>query len=789
LPNVTKGHHLTRLAETGSVACVRRVLDAFVFTVIWSTTKQWVITLIVATQRLYSLQRPRRSLIQVPARTIPEMFSTVIYKHIKIQVTEGFEVVEVVTGFETSWIYIGNVPRRVQHERLATLLKNYGELIDLRVPESSGPFVVAKARFVDAATASKVCSVVDGLEAFGSTLTAKLSISVNSDARVRLNDTSVRIKWEAPSKTAYVGFNTKESYTNAMGKCRSTPLGKHLLRAAAHTGIPAVGRFSLRVDAVPADVDVEGLKEFLGANAVMWGQTNYTSSVKALNGIQKMVTESGTDVLDFNVIPPPFKGGIVVAWAHLATPAEAKKLCDYMHARKPNFTGHTRIFAHHVQSLEYTLPKDVYERVRRDIDALAASAWRMGHFTVVSKVLPLAVLVRLGAEETQGLSTLKTELDVILSGEIVREDGKVVWDRFFPHLAGQTFIAALQREHAPITIQVDRVRKHIRLFGASAGRLAVRMKIMEKVEALRKQSVHTIPLDARMLGVFMNEGLARFSEVGDDCVQLDLWNRSLVVRGDQHTYNAVRDSVNRTRRSFVSTRNPAVVECPVCFDEVSTPITLCCGHSWCKTCIIRYMMTAVDQKVFPLTCLGDDAKCQEKIPLSCGKQLLPPPDFEALIEASFSTYIHRRLDEFSYCPTPDCQQIYRRLPLVNPPQQPPKIQKSNSSPPSQTPSVSVGTVLQCPSCLVRICASCQTEAHDGLACVRPGDADGLFEEWMKNNGVKPCPGCKMPIEKIMGCHHVTCTVCSIHVCWLCLTPFHNGAGVYSHMLAVHGSFV
>jgi hypothetical protein len=91
--------------------------------------------------------------------------------------------------------------------------------------------------------------------------------------------------------------------------------------------------------------------------------------------------------------------------------------------------------------------------------------------------------------------------------------------------------------------------------------------------------------------------------------------------------------------------------------------------------------------------------------------------------------------------------------------------------------------------LVRICASCQTEAHDGLVCVRPDEGDSLFDEWVKNNDVKPCPGCKMPIEKVMGCHHVTCTVCSTHLCWVCLMPFHDSAGVYSHMLAIHGSFV
>lgn len=748
---------------------------------------------------VYDDTLPPRKLVQVPARTVPEIHSTVIYKHIKIKVTEGFEIVEVVTGFETSWVYIGNVPKRVNLDDLSSLLKNHGELIDLRMPDPGPtPYITVKARFASATEASKVCPSINGLEAFGSILTAKLSISVNTEANTHLNDTSVRISWEAPSKTAYVGFTSKQASLEALEKARYTPLGKHLLKATVHTGLPAVSRFNIRLDGVPADTDTATLKDFIGSDSVMWGQVNYTSNPRALNGIQRMVKDSGADVLDFEIMPSPYKAGMVVGWAHTATSQDAKKLCEFMHARKPAFTGHTRIFARHVQSLEYSLPVDVYEGSKKDIDALAASAWRMGHLNVTPRVYPTYVSVRLGAEDTQGLSKLKAELDVILSGEVVREKGKVVWDRFFGYIGGQEFVGDLQRQHPLVTVRVDKYRKLIRLFGTSTERLAVRMKIMEKVEALRGQKVHTITLDSRTIGYLTNEGMAGLShELGEDSIRLDLWNRVLTVRGDDHARNAARDAIIRLRRSFRVDPVPIPIQCPVCFDTAASPVTLCCGHSWCKTCLIRYMMASVDQNHFPLTCLGDDAKCKEKIPLSLAKFHLSPPEFEAIIEASFSSFIHRRPDEFSHCPTPDCQQIYRpisRVELTPPPLKPSALTKTSStsssssklSPPS---SVSVGAALQCPSCLVRICASCQTEAHDGLVCVRPDEGDSLFEEWMRNNDVKPCPGCKMPIEKTMGCHHVTCTVCSIHLCWVCLVPFHNGSGVYSHMLAMHGSFV
>ncbi|KAF6748288.1 hypothetical protein DFP72DRAFT_820643 [Ephemerocybe angulata] len=717
-------------------------------------------------QFLTKARLPQRQLIQVPPRTVPEIRSSVIYEHIKIKVTEGFEIVEVVTGFETSWVYIGNVPGHVKLENLSNLLKNHGELIDLHMPDP-GPtrYVTVKARFASAAEASKVCPSINRLEAFGSILTAKLSLSVNTEVNAHFNDTSVRISWEAPSKTVYVGFSSKKESLEVLEKARCAALGKHILKAAVHTGLPAVSRFNIRLEGVPADTDTAMLKDFfLGSDGVMWGRANYTSNARALNGIQRMMKDSGADVLYFEIMPSPYEAGMMVGWARTATSQDAKKLCKFMHARKPAFTGLTGIDARHVQSLEYSLPVDVYEASKRDIDALAASTRRKGYLNHTSHLYPASVSVRLEAEDIQGLSKLKAELDVILSGELVREKGKVVWDRFLGYIEGQEFIGELQQQHPLVTVRVDKYRKLIRLFGTSTERKAVRMKIVEKVEALRGCQVHTIALDSRMVGYLLNEGMVSLSrELGEDSIRLDLWNRVLTVRGNDHARNAALEAIIRLRRSFRVVSVPVPLQCPVCLDTAASPVTLCCGHSWCRTCLIRYMMTSANQSHFPLTCLGDDAKCKERIPLSLAKFHLSPPEFEAIIEASFSSFVHSRPREFSHCPTPDCPQIYRPL--------------------------SVGATLQCPSCLVRICASCQTEAHDGFVCLRQDLSERLFEEWRKNNAVKSCPGCKMPIEKTAGCHHVTCTVCSTHLCWVCLAPFLDGSGVYSHMLAMHGSFV
>ncbi|KAF8880215.1 hypothetical protein CPB84DRAFT_1792695 [Gymnopilus junonius] len=80
----------------------------------------------------------------------------------------------------------------------------------------------------------------------------------------------------------------------------------------------------------------------------------------------------------------------------------------------------------------------------------------------------------------------------------------------------------------------------------------------------------------------------------------------------------------------------------------------------------------MDGKTFPLVCAGNDAT------------------FHALVDSAFSVYIEQHGQEFKYCTTPDCKQIYRRR----------NDQRA----------------LQCPSCFSTICSACDEEAHEGMTC-------------------------------------------------------------------------
>ncbi|KAI6115337.1 hypothetical protein EDD16DRAFT_1594993 [Pisolithus croceorrhizus] len=92
--------------------------------------------------------------------------------------------------------------------------------------------------------------------------------------------------------------------------------------------------------------------------------------------------------------------------------------------------------------------------------------------------------------------------------------------------------------------------------------------------------------------------------------------------------------------------------------------------------------------------------------------------------------------EFRYCKTPDCNQIYR-----------------------SAPAGAAGVILRCPSCSSEVCSACD-DVHEGLTC-KEYQARKLEERvntWINQQGgsVRRCPQCRVPIEKVGGCNHMTC---------------------------------
>ena len=300
------------------------------------------------------------------------------------------------------------------------------------------------------------------------------------------------------------------------------------------------------------------------------------------------------------------------------------------------------------------------------------------------------------------------------------------------------------------------------MFGPSQKRRRVRTAILEKIARVCAQQVWVIPVPGRHIALFMSAELMELQEsLGKENVDLNLREHTLTIRGNEKAFESAQRAVHQVEQQYVDSRRRNIDECPVCFNEVVSPIRLSCGHTWCKSCLSNYLLASVDNKMFPLTCLGNEATCSQPLSITVARDILPANDFDAVANASFTAYLYAHTEDFYYCPTADCSQIYR--------------------------ATAQDTILQCPSCLVRICPKCHVEAHDGISCAqRDVGGEELFHKWMEAHDVKVCPGCKTSIERIAGCNHITCTRCQTHICWVCMKTFVKGEGIYDHMRMAHG---
>ncbi|KAF7973906.1 hypothetical protein HWV62_13946 [Athelia sp. TMB] len=703
----------------------------------------------------------------------PARVTVTVLEHTKVSLGPGFEVQAITTGFESRWLILGNVSHQVKEKTILRTLKTFGQVEDLRIPAvSNTPTITVRALFATPAEAMQAAGALNGAQLWQHRLTARLPINNTASGNGTLKDSSVWLEWEVPGRLGFAGYASQTEAEAVVQAANGCIIRDSYIAAAIHEGIPTLGAANVRFVGLPPDVEEKDLEQFGEAEAVMLGRPNYASLAHATKCIQGLLDEFG-EVVGFEVYPAPYRNGYVKAWAHFPSPSIAQTASQHLDGRRPLFLGKGRLSARHIHALSYSLPFAVYETLASDISWLRRSFWMRNHGAALSVVdhrnkrmrgdVTIPVHVKLAAEDVKELGRLKSEFELLLHGEKLMQNGKVVWDGFFSRPEGVAFIQELERRNPGVQIQQAVGRRTITLFGPLWKRRNVHRALLERVERVRARRVRSIPLTGRAIGFFMSTDLMNLSRtLGHDNVILNVERLTLSIRGDDAAFDAAQRAVRDALKRLPGERGTCGADmCPVCFTEVVSPIRLQCGHSWCKACFANYLLASVDNKAFPLRCLGDEAKCSQTVSVTAARNVLSADDFDAVADAAFHSYVYARPDEFHYCPTPNCPQIYR------------------TAPPD--------TILQCPACLARICPSCHTLAHDGISCIdRDIDGDKLFKEWMGGHDVKTCPGCKASIERIAGCNHMTCTRCQTHICWECLHTFPKGEGIYQHMRAEHG---
>ena len=411
--------------------------------------------------------------------------------------------------------------------------------------------------------------------------------------------------------------------------------------------------------------------------------------------IQSLLDTIGPNQLHFDLHT---QGRRCKGTARFQEDTDAWKAVHSLGDKPQSFLGDGKLTLEIVSSAKFKVPSNLYEAVGDQFTALI-SRWTMRqvHFKVYRNTDSLRrfTVLRLEGNQVKEVASAANEVETILAGKIIEKDGTALWCESMSQ-NGETY----QRLRGALTdlgvlIIRDKSRRMMKFFGpqrlyGQALELALRIVDTDSTAGKRNESSTTTKQDS---------------------------------------------------------------DCSICWTEAENAVLTSCEHLYCLGCFEDLCMSGGStEKEFVAKCQGDTGRCNHIFSLFELEDHLSSAAIDNILEASFTTYVRGHPQDFRYCPTPDCGNIYR---------------------------TSIESVTQtCSKCLEIICRACHKQ-HGILTCAE-------FKAYKRERGIKDCPKCSTPMEKTEGCNHMTCGGCGAHICWVCLKVFDTSGPCYHHMNSVHG---
>ena len=648
------------------------------------------------------------------------------------------------------------------------------------------PSIVANARTRDPAFAQRLKLKADaGVKGFDiPDIEIKvLQVGNKSDSSAnRLQMNTVTCTWYKPSRTAWLHYNNtgKARAAEKFITSRHFKIAGRIIQATlqipehrSRDGKPTITSVQLgNLDASTSRTMIGGqIPGHLAPVDVIMGKISYSASVHEAEEAVKALLDGMGPLAAWEPIIT-MSATQVKAIARFQTGACARAAVHHLSGRKIPQLANSKLFVSPLISVKFNFPKAIYNVIRRDIDHLKAQIWEAGHVHI--KVYPPVdptqklIALRLYGEEVKAVAKAKSALEKILAGDVALNGSSGMWNMYFTRPEGLAYLNGLSHIHQGY-IYSDMRNHRLSLYGSANSKELIRRALIEKLDSLTEMT-HCISLSADELKRALQGGFRRIiAALGKQNAVLDIRRRPQVVTiiGSPHDVETARALLDQDvacdLENLAFDEATAQPDCAVCWTEAEDAYRTSCGHSYCGDCFASQCCSAGDGDL-PVRCFGDSGNCLEVLEIQELKNALTSAAFEQLLEDSFTTHVRMNPKSFQYCPTPDCQQIYRTSPD--------------------------GIIFTCPACLTPVCTTCQITSHDGMTCEvykRIGtDGDEEFQRWKQENDVKDCPICKVPIEKSEGCNHMECRNCKTHICWFCMETFDEAGKCYGHMEKVHG---
>jgi hypothetical protein len=592
----------------------------------------------------------------------------------------------------------------------------------------------------------------------------------------RLQLTGVTCSWFNPFKVAYLQYETDGKAKRALERIKGPESNQLMGRKLDVTYQPVR---SLQVGNVDLDTNEAGLRRFLPSPQpvkVTWGPQSHMFTAKQLEERAIAQLRSHGTLIE-ECTPRPQKGRSRTKIIAKFSEAEAaRNAVKKMHETRLDPDSNDKMQVTPLVSIKLSVSSRILAAIRPQLDPLVNQTWRTDYVKIKSyeALGTKYAQVRIFGQSREPVAKAKSAVERLLAGQIAADGNGPITDPFYFRPSSKSFLNDLGAANE-VCIHQDLRRSVLRLYGDDTGIEQVERALVAKCAELKEHS-HTVILDPVVLTFALKGGFRQIvAAFGKDKVKLDIINspKRIIVEGSTKDAVQIQEILTSFASSPLETKNTGLstseddseLFCPVCFTPPEAPIETSCGHSYCSTCLVS-QCTSADS--FPLKCFGDGAVCGSPITLADVKKVLSGTEYENLLQTSLTSYLRSQITEFQYCSTPDCDRFYRI---------------SNTGKPR---------TFDCDGCLSSICTSCHQNPHDGLTCeankalikaALKGDEE--LAKWKKDNDVRDCPKCGVPIEKDSGCNHMTCISCRIHICWFCMKTFGSGGETYKHMERTH----
>ena len=723
--------------------------------------------------------RKARELEQEARRVeVAKVEAAVTIQHIVFDFTvvtfqAGIVIQDVMTGFESCKIRVGNLPSTAKESEVRELFTQQG--IDpgsLHVSAMNRTRDGKQEAFIFCREDIKLAVVIglDGTE-FGQERLMFQSLQ-NAKAEGMRNSAAGRsdvltISWRAPSAAFVATYSdSAEAERKVWELNQKTCAGRKVMVAMNRPRMPFAHdvRNEIIIRGLPLGVTHDDVSLFSGSTRLrslrvanyddtrvhVWLR-QYIES-RARGHMESFDTTSGSE-------------GIHTVRARFDSWEQAKIVYDTLDKQPFQVIGGSSFWLRLPNPLEYsiTVPSQQFRAQQKSWESLRDGlTGKQGCNMRIDPIDGGRYNIRINGTDKKAIGSLKVRVESLVAGVKLAP-----WHRSFGFLDGQRFLRSVLADSGAF-VRNDRKSQALKVFGEPKAVETAAVLVEAEVERL-KSLEQTIFLKRETIGFFVRRGLAILNEeLGEDNVTLNvspLPGRITIKGGEE-----ARFTLNRVIEESLNTLTlggnvNAGSQCPICFDAISAPVKLGCGHIYCTGCLCHFLRGASETKNFPLACMGDENNCGTPIPIPTIQRFLPIAQFNRLLESAFVHHIDCKPDSYQYCRTPDCNQVYSKR------------------------GAGQSSIVHCPSCLAAVCSSCDEDAHEGLTCAEhklndPEEQQRLTDQLAMDSGFKKCPRCNIWTEKTEGCNHMTCK-CGAHFCWICVQIFEPGV-IYDHMSTAHG---